>query len=820
MTYPFSLSRGVWALVLAGGCLSALPAVASSVVFNPAFLHSGSAAAQALRDLEQGQSLAPGRYPVQVTLNYEDIGQHSLAIEADDADNLRPCLPLSWLESIGLRRNILDDADLSGETCLDLVNKVEGAAVQFDAKALKVILSLPQIALKRARLGYVDPSRWDPGIRAAFVNYQATLGHGSGRTGHQGSGDLLLNTGVNLGPWRIRSQQSFQHTQYQRKWQRQATYVQRDLPAWRANLTLGETRTGGEVFSSEPITGMVLASDPGMFPDGMLNYAPVVSGVALSRAKLEIRQNGYLLHTSYVSPGPFVIDDLNASGTGELEVTLIEADGQVRRFTQAFATLGNLLRQGAWRYEASVGRYNSAWTAAEQPLLAQASMAHGLAGGLTLYGGARSADHYQAATVGLGKDLGILGAAAADLTHARSDGALTGEHQGNSYAVRYGKAFATNTYLRFAGYRYSTEGYRDFGEALRERSQPSAFSGNRRSRLEASISQTLSRGSSLSLRLSQDDYWGGRPSRRQFQLNWSTGWRQAQFNLFASQSLTEHRMGAQHDRQLGLSVSLPLDIGGWSRVSFDAHRSQNRWSHQASVNGYSPEKGLSYYAALAQGPTGDRTGTVSSAWQGPYGSYSLGLSQGGDYRSVNASANGSMLAHEGGITLSPMLGETIALVEVPDIEGVGLRNGGAARTDYKGYMVAPHLQPYRVNTLELTTDQLGAEVEFDNGALQVVPQRGAIVKARYAARRITRLVLTLQRQDGTPLPFGAQARDAQGRLLGILGQGGQLLVATDLAPMSLEVAWADTDAGRCQLTLDPNELPERDGLRQGTFKCG
>lgn len=820
MTFLFPLRPYLGALVLGGGCACALPISASPVVFNPAFLHSGSTATQALRDLEQGQRLAPGKYQVQVSLNYEDVGQHTLAFVLDEGGSLTPCLHLDWLESIGFRRELLAETGLSDQTCLNLTQKVQGATVHFDHQALKLSLSLPQIAVRQSRLGYVDPARWDEGIRAAFLTYQATLGQASNRNRNQSNGSLLLSAGVNLGPWQLRSQQNFQANEYQRTWERMATYVERGLPPLRANLTLGETRTGGEVFSTEPIIGAVLASDPQMFPDGALNYAPVVSGVALSRAKVDIRQNGYLLHTSYVSPGPFIIDDLNASGTGELEITLTEADGQVRRFTQAFSTLGNLLRQGAWRYETSLGRYNPAWGALERPLLAQASLARGLANGVTVYGGARRADHYQAATLGMGRDLGRLGAVAADVTHARSDGGFAGEHRGSSYAVRYGKAFATNTYLRFAGYRYSTEGYRDFGEAIRERSQTAAFMGNRRSRLEASVQQSLQTGTSLSFRLSQDDYWGTRPSQRQFQINLSTQWRKAQFNLFASQSLTEHRSGAQHDRQLGVSLSLPLGSERWSRVSFDANRNQGRWSEQASVNGYSPEQHLSYYAALAQGMTGDHTGTLSSAWQGPYGSYSLGLTQGKHYRNVNASANGSLLAHGDGITLTPVLGETVALVEVPGIENVGLRNGGAARTDSKGYMVGPHLRPYRVNTLELTTDQLGAEVEFDNGALQVIPRRGAVVKARYAARRITRLVLTLRREDGTPLPFGAQALNSDGQAIGVVGQGGQLLVATDLAPLSLELAWTEGEDGRCRLTLDPTQLPERDGLRQAAIQCG
>ncbi|MQT72136.1 fimbria/pilus outer membrane usher protein, partial [Pseudomonas sp. FSL R10-0071] len=79
--------------------------------------------------------------------------------------------------------------------------------------------------------------------------------------------------------------------------------------------------------------------------------------------------------------------------------------------------------------------------------------------------------------------------------------------QGMSYAVKYGKSFSSGTNLRFAGYRYSTSGYRDFDEALRQRSQDSTFFGSRRSRIEASVYQNLTTRSSLNLSLSHQDYW-------------------------------------------------------------------------------------------------------------------------------------------------------------------------------------------------------------------------------------------------------------------------------------------------------------------------
>lgn len=82
---------------------------------------------------------------------------------------------------------------------------------------------------------------------------------------------------------------------------------------------LGESFTDSQVFRSIPMLGVRANADQDMLPDALRSYAPVIRGVAQSRAKLEIWQNGYPIYSTYVSPGPYAIDDLSVGGTGELE---------------------------------------------------------------------------------------------------------------------------------------------------------------------------------------------------------------------------------------------------------------------------------------------------------------------------------------------------------------------------------------------------------------------------------------------------------------------------------------------------------------------
>ncbi|MGE8323541.1 MAG: fimbria/pilus outer membrane usher protein, partial [Pseudomonas sp.] len=374
----------------------------------------------------------------------------------------------------------------------------------------------------------------------------------------------------------------------------------------------------------------------------------------------------------------------------------------------------------------------------------------------------------------------------------------------------------TGTNLRFAGYRYSTEGYRDFDEAVRERNQSTYYLGNRRSRLEASVYQNFGK-SSLSLTLSQEDYWSSADQRRQYQVQYNTRWGDLSINLFASQALTD---SAGDNRLFGLSLSLPLDFGRRHTTSFDLQRYNGRYSERASLNGGLMNNQVGYQVSVSNDQQNNTSGALSLAYQGANASYGAGYTQGADYRSVSLNASGALLAHGSGIVLGPYMGETSALVHVPEVAGLTLKNAPSSQTNPQGYLLAPNLRPYRLNSLVLHTDDLSPEIIIDNATQQVVPRRGAIVKASFPSRQVMRMVLTLQLADGRPLPFGTQITDAQGNAMAVVGQAGQALVASDVpGPQQLRAQWVDQTTRACQVTLTPSDIPNVNGYRLQTLVC-
>ena len=784
--------------------------------------HASDAGALALNALSAGQDLAPGRYLVNIEVNRTFFDQREIEFTANaQGDGLTPCLSLQMLQDMGVRLDSLAEPETLADSCVDLPRLVPGALIELQGSQLLLSLSIPQIAMRRDVVGYVDPQRWDYGINSAFLNYQASAQQGRNPSGHNSSQDLYLNSGINLGAWRLRSNNAFRSdAQGERSWTRAYTFVQRDLPGLRSQLTVGETFTPGDVFNSVPIKGVQIASDMGMLPDSQQHYAPIVRGVAQTRARLEIRQNGFPIYSSYVSPGPYEINDLMiAGGSGELEIILTEADGQVRRFTQPYATLNNLLREGVWRYSASLGRYNAASLATDDSSLWQGTLATGIDWNSTLYGGLMANEFYRAGSFGVARSFGAIGALSFDVTRSSADVDLRDSSrnvQGMSYAIKYGKTFETRTNLRFAGYRYSTEGYRDFAEAVRERSADQRFRGNRRSLLEASVFQNLGVESSLSLTLSQQDYWQSDYQQRQFQFNFNSRYKSLNYSLYASQSLNDEQ---SNDRQLGLSVSFPLEFGNSTTATFDMQETRGQMNQRASLSGRSDNDRLNYRASLANNERHQQTAELAMGYQTSVASFGAGLTQGSDYNNLSLNANGALLAHADGLAFGAYLGETSGLVHVPDIAGVGLLNASSAKTDSRGYALIPYLQPYRVNRVILNTDQLDPNVEIDNGVTQVVPRRGAVVKATFAARTVQRLVLTTRDSQGAPLPFGAQVRNADGEVLGVVGQAGQVLLGTVDGPQTLDVSWGNASTEQCQLQFDVQNMPMEQGYRIQDLTC-
>jgi outer membrane usher protein FimD/PapC len=102
----------------------------------------------------------------------------------------------------------------------------------------------------------------------------------------------------------------------------------RPLPSNGAKLTLGETDFQSAIFDAFTYTGASLISDERMLPWSLRGYAPQITGIAQTNATVTVSLADRVIYQSKVPPGPFVIQDLNQSVQGTLDVKVTEEDGR------------------------------------------------------------------------------------------------------------------------------------------------------------------------------------------------------------------------------------------------------------------------------------------------------------------------------------------------------------------------------------------------------------------------------------------------------------------------------------------------------------
>ncbi|MDH4555998.1 fimbrial biogenesis outer membrane usher protein [Pseudomonas sp. BN417] len=784
--------------------------------FNTSFL-KGAPSPVDLQLLLRDNSTLPGSYRVDIYGNQVLVGRRDIDfVRNPQTGAVEPCLHYDMLELLGIDlAKLVEQGKLrpdAPQTCYDLPSLIDQAALRYDPTRLRLYVSVPQVAMLRGRRGYVDPALWDNGITAAFINYQLNANRNKDDYGRQTANNLGLRNGLNLGAWRLRNESNYRTgTGRKSKFTSNRSYLQRDITALKGQFTLGEIYSDADLFDSVRYRGIKLASDEGMRADSERGYAPVIRGFAETNATVEIRQNGYVLYSTTVAPGPFEINDIYPTGSnGDLEVAVIEADGRRRVTRQAFSSLPTMIREGQLKYSVSSGQFNSNTDGLKTPNFVSGTMTYGVSSNLTGIAGVQATQDFNAVAIGAGRNT-TIGAFSVDMTHSSSR--VRGlSATGNSLRALYAKTFTgTDTSFTLAAYRYSTEGYRTLSDHVQELSDGVSYArGRSKVRTDLTVNQSLGnyRYGTLYISASDERYWD-RGGSRSLSAGYSNSWRDVSYNFSVSQTRnlgSSYYASSERDTQLNLSVSFPLGSTSRAPRAYVATSSQKHSdSTQVGVNGYLSEDSDTSYSV--QGSHNNNSGSAGSASLNSRTSFAdvgLGYSKGRGYRSESLTLAGSVVAHAGGINLGQPVGETFALVEVPDIPGVGVSNYNGVSTGYNGYAVVPNAQPYRTNWITLDTRNLGGGIEIDNATQQVVPRRGSVVRARFEGKKGRRVQFELFDTQQQRIPFGAALEDATGKQLAISDPSGRALALVEEDQGTLVIKWSSQQCS-ATYTLPPEK---------------
>jgi len=806
--------------------------------FNPALLEL-TAPDQMAADLsifEKKGGQIPGTYRVDIYLNNTMMETREVEFRMmknqAGIETLQPCLQISDLENWGVLVKKIPDLNVAGFNCANL-QAVPDVSSDFIFGRQQLLLSFPQSLVSNSVRGWVDAKQWDDGISAFLINYSVSGANNyvdSSQGSDANSQYINLRPGINVGPWRFRNYTTWSRTSADArdetvsKWNTVYTYARRNLIDLKSQLTLGDTTTPSEVFDSIPFRGAQLASDDDMLPESLKGYAPVVRGIARTNAQVTIRQNGYIVYQTYVSPGSFEINDMYPTGgSGDLFVTIKESDGSEQQLVVPYASLPVLQRTGRLKYSLTSGVYRSNDSIADKTPLMEATAIYGLPWGFTLYGGGQVSSHYQSVSLGQGKNLGDLGAISVDMTQAWSTRKNDQQESGQSWRIRYSKNFVeTGTNFAMSGYRYGTKGFWNMQEVLDTyvNDSSTAVKERRRNRAEMTLNQSLWQGwGSIALTAVREDYWSTGRSMASYGTSYNNSY--SGISIGISYSYNRNALSAttatttgwegsriyERDQLLAVNVSVPLDRlfrNHPTYVNYMMNTSKNGHStNSVNIGGTLLERNnLSWNVQEGYGTQGNgNTGGVNANWRATYGEVTGGYARDNYTQRVNYGLQGGIVAHEYGVTFGQPQGETIALIAAPGAKGVGVQNQTGVRTDFRGYTIVPYVSPYRKNDLTLDTQTLKDDTELALTTQTVVPTRGAVVMANYKVSVGSRVLMTIIRPGGKQVPFGATVTDRaskedQGF---IVGDAGQVYLTGLKVKGQLNVKWGHAPDEQCSV---------------------
>jgi len=813
--------------------------------YNPRFLEDVGGVNK-LADLsvyDSGtQSQQPGRYRVDIQVNGEPVMTQEITFAATTPEqakatdeSLYPCISRSQLADFNVRVESFPQLMAApAEACVAFTAMIPDATSHFDFNHQTLELSFPQAAMKQTARGTVTESRWDQGIPAILVDYNFSGSNGQndtdvtrrdyiddqGNRHHEEDGGrsynnsyyLNLRNGLNLGAWRLRNNMTWSRNDNEAHWDNLGTWLTRNIATLKSQVTLGDTATAGDIFDSVQMRGALLSSDDEMYPDSQRGFAPVVRGIANTNAEVIIEQNGYVIYRTFVQPGAFEITDLYpTASSGDLDITVKEADGREQHFVQPFSAVAIFQREGHFKYSVAAGEYRGGNYSSDTPQFMQGHLIYGLPLGVTAYGGLLASEYYRAGALGLGKNLGEIGAISIDVTQAHSELDDGREEQGQSYRFLYAKSFATSgTDFRLMGYKYSTQGYYSFQEATDVRAQADSDYAryHQRSQLQGNLTQQLGDYGSVFFNATLQDYWQDEGNQRTVSAGYNGRFSSVSWSVSYSYSRSPDYNDA--DQMLSLSFSLPLGRA-WSSYRMTSDQ-DGRTSQQIGLSGTALEQGNLNYSIQEGYGSHDigNSGSASLGYQGGAGDVNLGYNYARDTQQVNYSLRGGVVMHSEGLTLSQPLGESMVLVSAPGAKDAALSNNGGVTVDRFGHAVVPYVSPYRETDISLRTDTLGENVDISDPVQQVVPTRGAVVRARFNTRVGYRALLTLNRASGEAIPFGASAllqqeEPAATPLSGIVGEEGELYMSGLPQSGVLTISWGKAASQTCRA---PYTLPE------------
>lgn len=755
--------------------------IAKEVEFDTSFLHGIYKTPKALLS---STGIVEGRYLPTLTVNGVSKGRVEFNITKKEEENDKLCFAPDFLNKHGIL--LTKEAELKigiSEQCLDL-GLLEFASVEFDITKPALTLTIPQSYINKS----TKRKDYDRGINGAKLGYNLNTNIDSdGRQNAFGA----FQSQLNVQDWVV-------HTDMNSSWTNDSDmetnlsnlYAEYPITSIGADLVVGKGYSTSEFLDSFSFGGLGLTSNR-LMSDATSSFIPDISGVATSNSQVTIRQNGRLIYTETITPGPFKIEDFSVYGSGDIEVEIKDANGNIETKVYPVVILPSLLRHGYFEYNIATGkRFNGSgidglFDSDRSFVFADAQ--YGFQS-FTLGGSAVVDAKYQAFGLGTTVFLSQWG------TFAVNGGMSFAEYDsgknlvGLTLGAKYDNQLTDDTDLQLIAYEYKNQDYRTYSNF-----NPEEYSFNRQSpkhRLQVVMS-TQYDNFNTSLTGWQQSYWGSASS--DIGVNFSVSGTLFEM-LSTSVSLGYSDNQGNEDFNATLSFNLPLTydenhhtvttrFSGGSNADFAMTTNAggqlgDRFGYSVSVGDYGLSTNFNYDNDVAQ-------------WNGGV-TYSEGNSV------LSGSASGSLLwTKPTGLVASKSRNSTIAVV---DLNGVSDVKVNGIESNEKGLAVVS-LQPYEDVNINIDVNTIPADVSVDTAIHKLSSTENAIVYHNIDTRRIYKYTLRIKGRNGDRLNSG-EAYFNDGIYAGAIAPNSMMTFAAE-APVTI----VKVNNGRAECQIDLTLVP-------------
>lgn len=750
--------------------------------------------------LTRNEHFPSGRYLVDILFNNEELGKKLLTITPEESKSL--CFSKNWIKEAHLPIDLKQfDAYFDAARQCYILSQFDHASINFEYGSQTLQFSIPQVALKEKQ----SNNNWDYGISGFRLGYSTNL--------TKSDDDIWdaygnFNANINVDRWALSVQTSGLNGQ---GFNTSQASLSTAIHSIRGNLLIGKDYTASTLLPDFGYYGVAVRSDSNMNPWNERGYAPVISGVATTNARVTVTQGDYTLSSQIVPPGAYTLTNISPIGNGDLTVTVEEEDGTRKVQMYPVTTLPTLLRPSDFNYNFVVGqrdsqnnndRLNGFFTAA--------SIDYGF-NSFTLNTAAILHKDYQGAAFGLTKDLGLLGAFSSSISGSHSEfNTLTGfnkkkKQDGINLQLKYAKSLSSSTNVQLLTYKYTGENYLDFSEF-----QPDNYhtdNSQRKNRYEAVITHNLNSSTYLSMSGWLQDYHHRSGNDQGASISLNTMINQISLSLNMNygqyQQSEENSINYFDDNQDELSTSLSIGIPfsafdhSTYATSTITHTNNHNTTMNTGVSGSLDDRvNYNLNSSIAR-DSQTLSAYVGVAFDAVQTGMSLSQQSSGD-TSMSVSASGTIIgSKDSGILMTRGQNDTLAVVKVKDISGVTFN--GSTPTNKQGYTVLD-VTPYTNNDIHINTENIPNDTELLDSVYSVTPTEHAIIYREFKYLNIKRYILHILNNNGSPIPMGSQAIMEDNTHVGFVSQGGILLINALKAPKRITVF--QQNGQQCHFTME------------------